>query len=164
MCRERSILLLQIKIEDFTNQHNFNFLVTSYEEILDLLQCRNQTTFILRKNKLWRNLDFLMRRNILINFLETYFSLQKFWLITAFHWENQSINTIRKTYTKMHSPEIIQLLTSLMLCCVPLLPSSSPFDDIRHSDLSLSVLVHLRDLNDVLSHEWTIQIILKYNS
>ena len=56
-----------------------------------------------------------------------------------------------------------QLLTSLMFW-VPLLASNSPFDDMKHSDLSLSVLVNLRGLNDVLSHELTIQTIVKYNS
>ena len=58
-----------------------------------------------------------------------------------------------------------QLLTSLMFCWVPLLAYNSPFDDMKHSDLSLSVLVNLRGLNDVLlSHELTIQTIVKYNS
>ena len=95
--------------------------------------------------------------------------IQKFWLITAFHWEDKSINTFKKTpdgfltNTKTHSHKMSQLLTSLMFG-VPLLASKSPFDDMKHSDLSLSVLVNLRGLNDVLSHELTIQTIVKYNS
>ena len=74
--------------------------------------------------------------------------MQKFWLIIAFHWEDISINTITKipdgflTDKKTHSHKRGQPLTSLMFCYVPpLLAYSSPFDDIKHSDLFLSVLV-----------------------
>ena len=84
--------------------------------------------------------------------------MKKFSLIIAFHWEDRSINTITKTR------KISQPLTSMIFRCVRLLASSSPFDDIKHSNLSVSVLVKLRNLNDVLSHGLTIQIDVTYNS
>ena len=93
--------------------------------------------------------------------------MQKFWLISAFHWKDRSINAITKIldgFKQKRGHKISQPLTSLSCCCAPLLASSSPFDDIKISNLSVSVLVKLRNLNYVLSHELTIQINVMYNS